>query len=249
MSNNEAMPETNGQELPSYIVRRSARAKRVQLSITPAEGLVVVIPNRFSADRIPEIVTERRGWIERTLEHMADDRAFFERRNSEPLLPDTIDLRALGERRSVIYQPGVSGRVFAREHGPYRLVLTGNFDEEHAQRALRRWLVRRTKDEIVPWLNELASARSLSVTGISIRNQRTRWASCSIDGEMSINQNLLFLPRRLVRLVLIHELCHRIEMNHSPRFWRLVAEEEPDLAALDQELDRAWRLIPRWAHA
>jgi len=244
----DVMMQVRNLELPSYIVRRSKRAKRVQLSITPAEGLVVVIPDRYSADRIPAIVTERRAWIEQTLEQMADDRAFFEQRNSEPLLPETIELRALGERRTVIYRQSSSGRVHAREQGPYRLVLSGGFDDQRAQRALRRWLVRRTRSDIVPWLNELAESRSLGVTGVSIRNQRTRWASCSVDGKMSINQNLLFLPRRLVRLVLLHELCHLIEMNHSARFWQLVEQEEPDLVALDEELDGAWKLIPRWAH-
>jgi hypothetical protein len=232
----------------TYSVRRSKRAKRVQLSVTPEKGLVVVIPERFAERHVPSIVEERREWIRVAFENLAAERAFYTERAKEPLVPLTIELRALGERRSVVLQPQNGTPLRVKERGPYQLVVSGDYDEIHAQKALQRWLARRTKTDIVPWLNELGEARSLVVRGTSVRNQRTRWGSCSADGRISINQNLLFLPRRLARLVLVHELSHLRELNHSPRFWQILKEEEPDLDALSEELDLAWRFIPRWAH-
>ena len=233
-------------EIP-YSVRRSRRARRVSLSITPAEGLVITVPERLALRHVPAIVEERRQWIRDAFDRLSEVRERYEQRASEPALPTVIELRALGERRWVLYAPDANGRPRVTEQGPYRVVVSGCHTVESAQLSLRRWLADRTRADVVPWLHDLAVARNLTVTGTSVRNQKTRWASCSSSGAMSLNLNLLFLPRRLVRFVLIHELCHRIEMSHSPRFWRLLENEEPDMAALSDELDDAWALVPRWS--
>lgn len=231
-----------------YSVRKSRRAKRVLLNITPADGLIVTIPERLAFKHVPAIVEERSDWIRDASLRLADERALYLERARQPILPETIELRALGERRWVNYHQDQTGRPSVREEGPYRLAVTHNGDELAIQNALRRWLTERARAELSPWLHQLATTRSLSVTGISIRNQKTRWASCSADRRISLNYNLLFLPRRLVRLVLIHELCHLIELSHSKRFWQLLEAEEPDLLVLAEELDSSWGFVPRWSH-
>ena len=73
---------------------------------------------------------------------------------------------------------------------------------------------------------------------VAIRNQRSRWGSCSKKGNLNFNYRIVALPRRLAEYVVAHELCHLAEFNHSPNFWSLVAETIPDHQIRRKELAR-----------
>ncbi len=71
---------------------------------------------------------------------------------------------------------------------------------------------------------------------ISVKNQKTRWGSCSRKGNLNFNYKIIFLPEKVQDYVVVHELCHRGEFNHSKKFWALVARTVPDHAAIRKEL-------------
>jgi len=93
--------------------------------------------------------------------------------------------------------------------------------------AEQRALIARAKKELPPRLLELAAPHGLTVSRVSIRNQRWRWGSCSRTGHICLNWRLVTMPDSVRDYVLIHELMHLKRMDHSPKFWKLVAEACP----------------------
>ena len=73
---------------------------------------------------------------------------------------------------------------------------------------------------------------------VSIKNQRSRWGSCSKQGNLNFNYRLVNLPSELADYIIVHELCHLKEMNHSARFWRLVVQVMPDYLTRRQKLKK-----------
>jgi hypothetical protein len=100
--------------------------------------------------------------------------------------------------------------------------------------------------QLIPWLRQTSQEIKLPFNRAAVRGQKTLWASCSSKSNISLNFKLLFLPPHLVRYVFIHELCHTIHLNHSRKFWALVAEKEPNYRQYDAELNKAWVYIPEW---
>jgi predicted metal-dependent hydrolase len=92
----------------------------------------------------------------------------------------------------------------------------------------RRALRERARTELPARLLELAALHGMTVTGVSIRNQRTRWGSCGRDGNISLNWRLVLMPPAVRDYVLIHELMHLRRLDHSPAYWKLVAAACPE---------------------
>ncbi|MEL6815000.1 MAG: SprT family zinc-dependent metalloprotease [Cyanobacteria bacterium J06598_3] len=148
---------------------------------------------------------------------------------------------------TVAYQPGAGNKTLCVPTLGNRLMLKGNVEQpENCQAVLRKWLAHRAHRDITPWLRQLGFDLDLPCRRISVRGQKTRWASCSSQKDISLNYKLLFLPRPLVHYVLVHELCHTVHMNHSARFWDLVEQKQPNYRQWKAELKQGWRYVPRW---
>jgi predicted metal-dependent hydrolase len=137
--------------------------------------------------------------------------------------------RRLGRELALRPQPG---RTRAHRRGDELLVPA---DPAVAQAAIERWYRRAARDEIAPRLDAAVAALGTSYAKLTIRNQRTRWGSCSSTGSMSFNWRLLLAPEAVLDYVVWHEACHLQVMDHSPRFWRLVQRHCPDF-----QIHRRW---------
>lgn len=229
-----------------YLIQTSPKARSLRLKISARDGLVVVAPQNLDRQKLATLVGEKAGWVE---ERLAGFDAMRHLIGMEPAArPQAFDLPALAESLRVEYKPTRSRTVGARIDQPGRIVVAGAVDDvEACHAALRRWLARHAASVLSPWLAKLAEQADLRFADVLIKNQRTRWGSCSTTGRISLNCKLLFLPRDLVRYVMLHELCHLLEPNHSERFWMHLRHYEPAADSLHGRMRDAWKHVPAWA--
>lgn len=195
----------------AYRVRRSDRARRVRVNVGAEHGVEVVLPRRAPEREAREAVRELGPWIERRLAELAGARA-------ERALPAGV-LPYLDERLAVTHEPGRR-----RVHRDADRLLVPGAD---ALPALERWYRRGARDEVASRLDASCARAGLRYRSLSIRSQRTRWASCSTSGEMSFNWRLLLAPAAVLEAVVWHEVCHLVVPDHSRRFWALLARWHP----------------------
>ena len=229
-----------------YTIRESAKAKHVRLKMSAREGLVVVVPKGFDHKRIPGLLERKKLWLEKAEEKTQRERNFFQPEPPDKA-PERVTLQAIEEEWSVDYQLTEAPWLEAVECKGNRLLIYGDTDNVPAWKdLLKKWLHRKALKHLVPWLKQLADENRFKINRIQVRAQKTRWASCSRHGTISINQKLLFIPRDLVRYVFVHELCHTIHMNHSAKFWALLRQLLPDNKEKDHNLRRVRGLVPAW---
>jgi predicted metal-dependent hydrolase len=196
-----------------YRIRRSDRARRVRITVDAARGVEVVLPKRAPEREAAAAVRELEPWIRRRMGELENARAAIAARG------DAVPY--LGQLLKVRSEPGRS-RVHRR--GSELLAPAGAGQTA----ALERWYRRAAREEIAPRLARACALAGTSYSGLTIRAQRTRWASCSRSGAMSFNWRLLLAPEPVLEYVVWHEVCHLEVMDHSPRFWALLARRCPD---------------------
>ncbi len=189
-------------------VRRSARARRILLRIDRnARRAELVLPPGAS---------------------VAEGRAFAEKkalwlRNRLALLPETVPFEpgatvpVFGIERLLVHAP--EARAGVRLDGG-RLIVSGQRD--FFSRRVRDWLKREARRRIADLAHAQAAGIGRTVARVSVRDQQSRWGSCSTAGNLSFSWRLILAPAEVLDYVVAHEVAHLAEMNHSPRFWQLV---------------------------
>lgn len=225
-----------------YRLQRHPRARRLRLRVERDGSLVVTAPKRLRQGEIDRFVKAQEGWIARV-------RARLERTREgrDPAIsgmrPVCIDLPAIAERWRVIYGEGET------EIPEPHLRLPADEAAHATARRLQQWLKQRARRTLAPRIDALADAYGFEFQRLSFRNQRSRWGSCSSNGNLSLNAKLLFCSPEACRYVLIHELVHLEHPDHSPGFWARVAELCPGYRQHMQELKTVWNRLPDWVTA
>lgn len=240
-------PAGNHDALPPFSVRVSPRARHVRLTVTPRDGLTVVVPRGWRGDA-SAIVAARIDWIERALAKVADKRELHAG-GARTLLPDEVYFRATGQRWSVRYVETSSAHPRVTHRYSRLTVSVPGGDPEAALRALDAWLSRAARAALPPMLDGLSTTHGIPYVRCAVRKVSSRWGSASVRGTISLARTLVFLPPHLVRAVMLHELAHLRILDHSPRFWAYLGTLDPQVARHRAELRRAQDLVPAWAEA
>ena len=224
------MPQVtlNGQAI-EYKARASRRARRISIRFTIRRGFELVYPLGVNSPTPEELLASKQGWILATLEkyprHQKDeqnqqryqDGSMFQylgdaiRLNLlECAADDAIRIQNNGERLNFSLPANDSNNPS---------VIRAAIEHFYRQQA-KRYLPQRTR--------ELAEQHGFTYNRVFIKNQKTRWGSCSDKRNINLNMRLMMTPRAAIDYVIIHELCHLIHMNHSQLFWNLVAKHCPN---------------------
>jgi predicted metal-dependent hydrolase len=195
----------------AYTVRRSARARRVRVNVHASAAVEVVLPARASERAAAAAVSELRPWIERRLAEA--------RRALSQVAQRGGTVPYLGRPLELVAQ---QGRTRVHRRGDQLLV-----PAEDPRTALERFYRRAARAEIAPRLDRASALAGTPYRDLTIRAQRTRWASCTAGGRMSFNWRLLLAPETVLDYVVWHEVCHLEVLDHSPRFWALLERRWP----------------------
>ncbi len=221
-------------------LRRSARAKRLRLRVLPDGTAEAVLPPCCTLAECAAFIRRNLLWLRQTARR-------FPRRMPPPQIPAYLDLAYLGGKQTITYQFLPVGWTGAKWlPAEKRILVSGNvLNPDQVRTALEEMLKVNTARCVFPHLEGLAAKFGFTPGKLTVRLQKGRWGSCSArGGAISLNAMLLFLPEDIAEYILIHELCHLRQMNHSQSFWQEVARHCPDyqrrrkvLTVLEKELD------------
>ncbi len=195
-----------GRDVP-VSVRRSARARRIGLTIDPMGGVELVVPRRVAMADAERFLESEAEWVLAKLAAMP------------PRVPFAHDaaIPVLGRERRIVHMPLFPPEV--RDEGE-ELVVGGPRDDIAV--TVTAWLTALARDVLGGEARAKAATLDLTVAGVTVRDQRTRWGSCSVRGRLSLSWRLVLAPPDVRDYVVSHEVAHLKELNHGPNFWALV---------------------------
>jgi predicted metal-dependent hydrolase len=214
------------------VFRRHARAKHYKLRVE-SDGLALVTVPRGGSQ------AEARGFFEKHRSWVESER---QKRRSEPhgqVWRPGFKILFRGEKSVLLFE-----RVYARPFVVFEDQRVAIADPEmDLKRPVCEHLNRLARLELPVRVNQLADQLDAPHARTTVRNQSTRWGSCSQSGTISLNWRLMQAPPEVSDYVIIHELMHRIEMNHSNRFWTLVSDGCPDYLKHENWLKEHARIV------
>jgi predicted metal-dependent hydrolase len=202
-------------------VRRSVRARRYTLRLVPTTGEpLLVIPARGSLERGIAFAQSQAGWLRERLRTIPGPIPFVDGAEI-PLRGKPHVLRAVGGLRGTVE---VRGRD--SDTGLSKIRVPG--EDAHVPRRVTDWLKKQARADLEPAVLGYAARLGVRPKRISIRDQSSRWGSCSASGTLSFSWRLILAPPLVLDYLAAHEVTHLVEMNHSARFWRTLEAIAPE---------------------
>ncbi|MDT8323566.1 MAG: SprT family zinc-dependent metalloprotease [Bacteroidota bacterium] len=210
-----------------YRVLKTRRNRYMRLTVSARGGVRISAPYGTPDRDLHAMVLEKGAWILDRIEHF---------RRQEEALPrwryhDGAQVLLRGRWTTLHVRPWNrnAGSIRLTEDGILIQVPSAMCTDEAVLRDLfERWLRRWARQDLPLRLDTLARDMKLHFSRVGIRDQRSKWGSCSVRGSISLNMRLMLTPPEVSDYVIMHELAHIRELNHSPRFWRIVARHCPD---------------------
>jgi predicted metal-dependent hydrolase len=201
-------------------VRPSRRTKRLRL-VSGINGVQAIVPLNYRTEELESFVASKRNWILKTSRYYGKLR---ERCGGGELEPHTTYFLGSKYRFHVVKDKQPSTVVSET----IKMITFHVVDMHRYKQHMHEWYKEQTTRIIADRLPALAGRFNLQYNKVSIKSQESRWASCSKKRNLHFNLLLIAAPPEVIDYVIIHELMHLIEFDHSSQFWQLVKEADPD---------------------
>lgn len=211
-----------------YTIKRSEKRKKLTITVERDRSVVVHAPADATDEAILRVVESKRQWIHAKINH--------KKKYSDLLHPPGMELVSgesalyLGRQyRIEMVEGGVEEICFAQ-----RFIIPSSL-ARCKKGALRDWYFARANERILPRVRRHAHQLGVRYRGAKIVDNRYRWGSCTVNDNVNFNWRLIKAPMFVIDYVIVHELAHLIEANHTPRFWNIVSAQVPKM-----EKARTW---------
>jgi predicted metal-dependent hydrolase len=217
-------------------VRRHRQARRYTLRINAAtREVVLTMPTRGSLSQARDFAEKHGAWIAARLRRLPEAAPFAH----GAVLP----LRGVEHR--IEHRRHARGTVWIEESEELRILCVAG-EAPHVGRRVRDFLKREAKRDLEAASRQAAQALGVKHARVSVRDQASRWGSCSTTGVLSYSWRLILAPPYVLEYLAAHEVAHLVEMNHSRRFWRLVERICPDMGRAKAWLDAHGAALHRY---
>lgn len=212
----------------AYRIQRSNKRRKLTISVERDRNIVVHAPEGMSEVRIQQVLESKRQWIYEKIGHPQKYQVLPHPPGKE-LVSGESALYLGRQYRIEVVKAGLAEIQFAQ-----RFFIPATLEKKRAE-ALRDWYIGKAKEKIIPRVKIHAHELGVDVAKIKIVDNRFRWGSCTLKNNVNFNWRLIKAPMFVIDYVIIHELAHLIEANHTPRFWNIVRAQAPTM-----EKAKAW---------
>ncbi len=215
----EGVVSINGRDFRYRIVRNSV--KHAYIKLKRDLQIEVVVPKKVNGLDVENLILEKRDWIEKKVEEI--ERSLRIYKDGKVLFK--------GKEYEVVFERGEKDKVL--QNGSKFVV---QYSDGDPVEILLDWLKERAKKELTKEVESWSKKLGIEPNNIKIKEMKTRWGSCTKKWNVSINWQVIVLPKKLRDYVIVHELIHLSELNHSKRFWAKLSEVFPDYRELREGL-------------
>lgn len=216
-----------------YVLHRSRGRRRISLSIDE-RGLRVGAPLRASLREIESVLQHHARWVLQKLDVWRERRVPARRWESG----ETLYHLGLPLKLDIAPDAGSGAHRVVLAPGLLRVAAPPDVAPAAVAALVRLWLREQALTHFQQRIAHLRVPLHAEVATVRLSNARSRWGSCHVNGRISLNWRLIHMPQHLIDYVVVHEIAHLREMNHSPRFWAVVGSVIPDYAARRREIRR-----------
>ena len=212
----------------AYTIKRSPNRKKLTITVERDRSVVVHAPESTPEETIRQVVKSKRQWIYEKTKHAQK----YDKKSHPPGKELVNGESALYLGRE--YQIEIISTDSTEIRFEQRFLIPASLVDER-RGILRNWYINRAKERILPKVKSLAVTLGVEFANAKIVDNRFRWGSCTPKDNVNLNWRLIKAPMFVVDYVIVHELAHLIEANHTPRFWNVVRTHAPTM-----EKARSW---------